>query len=194
MSEQPTAPARDPWAELNDRQREAVDYGVGDDGAPGGPLLVIAGAGSGKTSTLAHRVANLIVRGADPNRILLLTFSRRAAGEMERRVGAVLQKVLGLASSQPPSLPWAGTFHAIGARILRDVATRIGLSEAFTIHDRSDAEDLLGLARHDLGFSATQSRFPLKGTCLSIYSRVVNSQAPLAEVLAKHFPWCAQWE
>lgn len=200
MSSQPTEPtqrhvsAGDPWADLNDRQREAVDYGVGDDGSPGGPLLVIAGAGSGKTSTLAHRVANLIVRGADPNRILLLTFSRRAAGEMERRVGAVLQKVLGLASSQPPSLPWAGTFHAVGARLLRDFAPRIGLSEAFTIHDRSDAEDLLGLVRHDLGFSATQSRFPLKGTCLSIYSRVVNSQAPLAEVLAKYFPWCAQWE
>lgn len=194
MSEIPTAPARDPWADLNDRQREAVDYGIGPNGAPGGPLLVIAGAGSGKTSTLAHRVANLIARGADPQRLLLLTFSRRAAGEMERRAGAVLQKVLGLSASQPPSLPWAGTFHAIGARLLRDFAQRIGISEAFTIHDRSDAEDLIGIARHELGFSATEKRFPLKGTCLSIYSRTVNSQAPLAEVLAKHYPWCAQWE
>lgn len=194
MQDTSTSAARDPWADLNDRQREAVEYGVGADGAPGGPLLVIAGAGSGKTSTLAHRVANLIVRGVDPNRILLLTFSRRAALEMERRTGAVLQKVLGMTSSQPPALPWAGTFHAIGARLLRDYAARIGLSEAFTIHDRSDAEDLLGIVRHELGFSGTKSRFPLKGTCLSIYSRVVNSQAPLADVLGRHFPWCAQWE
>ena len=103
---------------------------VGVAGAPGddGPLLVIAGAGSGKTNTLAHRVAHLILNGADPQRMLLLTFSRRAALEMERRVGSVLQRVMNLRSSQQaPSLPWAGTFHAIGARLLRDCAQRIGL-------------------------------------------------------------------
>jgi DNA helicase-2/ATP-dependent DNA helicase PcrA len=163
--------------------------------AAAGPLLVIAGAGSGKTSTLAHRVANLILNGADPQRILLLTFSRRAAVEMERRVGAVLQKVLNMrAGHAPPSLPWAGTFHSIGARLLRDCANRIGLSEAFTIHDRGDSEDLMGMLRHELGFSSTEARFPLKGTCLSVYSRVVNSQAPLETVLKEAFPWCAQWE
>ncbi|OVZ62591.1 MULTISPECIES: ATP-dependent helicase [unclassified Pigmentiphaga] len=193
MSHVPDTPAHDPWADLNPRQREAVEYGTGADADRCGPLLVIAGAGSGKTSTLAHRVANLVLKGADPHRILLLTFSRRAAIEMERRAGRVMQAVLGM-GGQPPSLPWAGTFHAVGARLLRDYASRIGLSDAFTIHDRGDAEDLMGFARHELGFSGTKSRFPLKGTCLAIYSRAVNSQAPLAGVLARHFPWCAQWE
>jgi DNA helicase-2/ATP-dependent DNA helicase PcrA len=187
------ADAPDPLADLNSRQREAAEYGVGT--SEPGPLLVIAGAGSGKTSTLAHRVANLILNGADPQRILLLTFSRRAAIEMERRVGGVLQKVLRMRAGQvPPALPWAGTFHAIGARLLRECATRIGLSESFTIHDRGDSEDLMGMLRHELGLSSTESRFPLKGTCLSIYSRVVNSQAPLDTLLQEVFPWCAQWE
>ncbi|VCU70807.1 DNA helicase II [Pigmentiphaga humi] len=193
MSHAPDPVARDPWAELNPQQREAVAYGAAPDA---GPLLVIAGAGSGKTSTLAHRVARLIADGADPNRILLLTFSRRAAAEMERRVGRVLQAVLGMrpGGAQPPALQWAGTFHAVGARLLREYAPRIGLSESFTIHDRGDAEDLMGLARHELGYSGAKSRFPLKGTCLSIYSRAVNAQEPLDRVLARHFPWCAQWE
>ncbi|OWT77561.1 MULTISPECIES: ATP-dependent helicase [unclassified Achromobacter] len=178
---------------LNPQQRAAAEYGVGAE--PAGPLLVIAGAGSGKTSTLAHRVANLILHGADPQRILMLTFSRRAAIEMDRRVGSVLRKVMNMRAGQtPPSLPWAGTFHGIGARLLRDCAGRIGLSENFTIHDRGDSEDMMGILRHELGYSSTESRFPLKGTCLSIYSRVVNSQAPLGEVLEQAFPWCAQWE
>lgn len=194
MSHASDSPARDPWADLNPRQREAVEYGTGADASRCGPLLVIAGAGSGKTSTLAHRVANLVRLGTDPHRILLLTFSRRAAIEMERRAGRVLQAVMGLSGGQPPSLPWAGTFHAVGARLLRDCAARIGLSEAFTIHDRGDAEDLMGFVRHELGFSGAKSRFPLKGTCLAIYSRAVNSQVPLDRVLARHFPWCAQWE
>ncbi|WP_419204299.1 ATP-dependent helicase [Bordetella trematum] len=183
----------DPLDELNPQQRDAATHGIAPGGQPAGALLVIAGAGSGKTSTLAHRVAQLIRHGADPQRLLLLTFSRRAALEMDRRAGAVLKRVMGL-STQAPSLPWAGTFHSIGARLLRDCATRIGLAESFTVHDRSDAEDLMGLLRHELGLSATQSRFPLKGTCLAIYSRVVNSEAPLADILAQAFPWCAQWE
>lgn len=184
----------DPLADLNPAQREAAEFGVGGAGDEG-PLLVIAGAGSGKTNTLAHRVAHLILNGADPQRMLLLTFSRRAAQEMERRVGSVLQRVMNLrGTQQAPSLPWAGTFHAIGARLLRDCAQRIGLSEAFTIHDRGDAEDLMGMVRHELGLSSTKSRFPLKGTCLAIYSRVVNSQTPVADVLHATFPWCAQWE
>ncbi len=159
------------------------------------PLLVIAGAGTGKTATLAHRVANLILHKADPQRVLLLTFSRRAAQEMERRVGGVLQRVLGLGTSgRPPSLPWSGTFHSIGARLLREYAGRIGLDESFTIHDRSDSQDLLGLVRHDLGLATTKNRFPQKGTCLAIYSRTVNSQEPLADVLQSLFPWCGQWE
>ncbi|MGJ7491153.1 ATP-dependent helicase [Variovorax sp. ZT4R33] len=181
-------------ATLNDAQRAAVEHGVGAALDDVRPLLVIAGAGSGKTSTLAHRVANLIAQGADPQRILLLTFSRRAAQEMARRAGQVAARVLGLRSEAAPALPWAGTFHGIGARLLREYAAQIGLDENFTIHDRGDAEDLMGLVRHEIGLSATTKRFPRKGTCLSIYSRVVNTCAPLAEVLAQAFPWCAEWE
>src|SRR4051794_6411197 len=90
-------PTKDPLAELNAAQRDAVTHGTGESAGDTRPLLVIAGAGSGKTSTLAHRVANLICHGADPQRMMLLTFSRRAAQEMERRVGRVLQQTLGLA-------------------------------------------------------------------------------------------------
>ena len=141
------APTRtDPFESLNAEQRLAVGHGLGEHGDDARPLLIIAGAGSGKTNTLAYRVANLILHQADPQRILLLTFSRRAALEMERRVGTVLSRVLGLkAGRQLPALPWSGTFHSIGARLLRDYAKRIGLDDSFTIHDRGDAEDLLGL-------------------------------------------------
>ena len=184
----------DPFESLSTEQRLAVGHGLDDGGADARPLLIIAGAGSGKTDTLAHRVARLILAQADPQRVLLLTFSRRAAIEMERRVGSVLNRVLGQGARQFPSLPWSGTFHSIGARLLRDYAPRIGLDDGFTIHDRADSEDLLGLVRHDLGLSSTRSRFPQKGTCLSIYSRVVNSQQPLLRVLQQAFPWCAQWE
>jgi DNA helicase-2/ATP-dependent DNA helicase PcrA len=178
--------------ELNAEQRAAVEHGSEGDTRP---LLVIAGAGSGKTNTLAHRVAHLIRNGADPQRIMLLTFSRRAAQEMERRVGSVLQKALQLSPTQPlPNLPWSGTFHSIGARLLREYALRIGLDEAFTIHDRGDAEDLMGMVRHDIGLSETKNRFPLKGTCVGIYSRVLNTRDPLDKVLHEIYPWCAQWE
>lgn len=187
--------ATDPFAALNAQQRVAVEHDIGADAQDLRPLLVIAGAGSGKTNTLAHRVAKLILNGVDPQRILLLTFSRRAAVEMERRTGQVLHRIMGLASTrQPPSLPWSGTFHSIGARLLRDYAGRIGLDDAFTINDRGDSEDLLGLIRHDMGLSSTQKRFPLKGTCLAIYSRVVNTQDSLSEVLQHVFPWCSEWE
>ena len=97
------------------------------------------------------------------------------------------------ARTRAPACIWAGTFHAIGARFLREYAERIGLDRAFTIHDREDAADLMNLVRHELGFSHTESRFPAKGTCLSIYSRAVNAEAPLEEVLGKAFPWCANW-
>ncbi|TIP10222.1 ATP-dependent helicase [Mesorhizobium sp.] len=178
-------------AKLNAEQCLAVEHG---DGKVAGPLLVIAGAGSGKTSTLAHRVAHLIVKGADPRRILLMTFSRRAASEMTKRVERIAGEVLGRdASVITDALSWAGTFHGIGARLLRDYALEIGLDPAFTIHDREDSADLMNLARHELGFSKTEGRFPTKGTCLAIYSRAVNAQAPLGEVLGSVFPWCAGW-
>jgi len=180
-------------SELNPEQLAAVQHGIGDGDTR--PLLVIAGAGSGKTNTLAHRVANLVKHGADPQRVMLLTFSRRAAQEMERRVGSVLQKALQLSPTQPlPNLPWSGTFHSIGARLLREYAPRIGLDDSFTIHDRGDAEDLMGMVRHDIGLSETKNRFPLKGTCVGIYSRVLNTRDPLGKVLQEIYPWCVQWE
>lgn len=180
---------------LNDQQRRAVEHGVAErDTTPGPPLLVIAGAGSGKTNTLAHRVTHLLVNGADPRRMLMMTFSRRAAAEMTRRVERIGRKVMGdKAHALTEALTWAGTFHGVGARLLREQAEAIGLDPAFTIHDREDAADLMNLVRHQLGFSKTADRFPTKGTCLSIYSRCVNAQKPIEEVLAKTFPWCAAW-
>ena len=183
-------------ADLNHEQRLASEHGVvarGSNVAP--PLLVIAGAGSGKTNTLAHRVAHLIVNGADASRILLLTFSRRAAVEMGRRARRIVATARGdTAPGATTSLPWSGTFHAIGARILRSHAASIGLDPAFTIHDREDSADLLNLVRHELGLSEKDKRFPLKATCLSIYSRATNAAEPLDTVLRENFPWCAAWE
>ena len=184
-------------AGLNCDQRRAVEHG-GPDYLHAPPLLIIAGAGSGKTSTLAHRVAHLVVNGIDPRRIMLLTFSRRAAAEMTRRVARIVATVaasaLPRAGAGIDALGWSGTFHAIGARLVREYAPRIGLDRAFTIHDREDSADLINLVRHDLGFSRSAERFPAKATCLAIYSRVVNAQAALDEVLDARFPWCAGWE
>ena len=186
--------ARDHLDRLNPEQRQAVEHGGA--AADGGePLVVIAGAGSGKTSTLACRVAHLVCGGADPQRILLLTFSRRAAAALERRAGEVMRRALRLTATRPPpSLAWAGTFHSVGARLLREYAQRIGLADSFTIHDRSDSEDLLAIVRNEQGLSTARSRFPGKSTCLAIYSRVVNAQQSLDEVLSTGFPWCAHWE
>ena len=148
---------------LNPQQRWAVEHGLaGDARMPATPLLVIAGAGSGKTNTLAHRVAHLIVNGVDPGRILLMTFSRRAAVEMTRRAGRICAQVFGSNADMTEALTWAGTFHAIGARLLREYAEQIGIDPAFTIHDREDSADLLNLVRHELGLSKTESRFPTR--------------------------------
>ncbi|SDC40702.1 DNA helicase-2 / ATP-dependent DNA helicase PcrA [Cupriavidus sp. YR651] len=173
---------------LNPEQRAAVEH-------PGdAPLLIIAGAGSGKTNTLAHRVAHLVLAGADPRRILLLTFSRRAAAEMGRRVERILDQALGTQTGAGrAALQWSGTFHAIGARLLREYAETLGLAPTFTISDRGDAADLMHVVRHDLGLSEQTSRFPRKETCLAIYSRVVNTQLPLEVVLKTQFPRYAMW-
>ena len=180
-------------AKLNPEQRRAVEHGIGA-AADDRPLLVIAGAGSGKTNTLAHRVAHLIVNGTDPRRLLLMTFSRRAAAEMERRVQRIVAAAPGGAALAAAALTWSGTFHSVGARLLREFAEKIGLAPAFTIHDRTDSADLMNLARHELGLTKTEKRFPTKATCLAIYSRTVNAQTALAEVLGQAFPWCAEWE
>jgi DNA helicase-2/ATP-dependent DNA helicase PcrA len=165
--------------DLNAEQRAAVEHGLA-------PLLVIAGAGSGKTKTLSCRVAHLVAQGADPSRILLLTFSRRAASEMIARVGKVM--------AGDVRIPWAGTFHAIGARLLRELAPVIGIDPDFTIHDRSDSADLMGMVRQELGVATGAKRFPMKGTCLAIYSRIVNADESVADALAAAFPWCREWE
>ncbi len=175
---------------LNREQRQAVCH---DDS----PLLIIAGAGTGKTKTLVHRVAHLIERGVEPERILLLTFSRRASAEMLRRVDQLLTK---LKSNEGPGKRlavgrkvWGGTFHATASRLLRLFGDSIGLNPEFTIHDRADSEDLLDVVRTELKLAKTDRRFPKKGTCLAIYSMCVNSRLPLDEVLGSHFPWCREY-
>lgn len=176
-----------PFDTLNPQQRAAVDHGDT-------PLLVVAGAGSGKTMMLAARLARLVLDGADPRRILLLSFSRRAAAEMSRRAGRVLHQALGLRpTTPPPELPWSGTFHSVGARLLREHAATLGLHEDFSVVDRADAEELMAQVRIRLGLHEAGPRFPLARTALAILSRTVNSAQPLAGVLAHHYPWCAEW-
>ena len=167
---------------LNPRQREAAQAGRE-------PLLVIAGAGTGKTNTLAHRVAHLILEGVAPEGILLLTFTRRAALEMIRRAQRILGEV-----QKEVRLPWSGTFHSVANRLIRRHCRRLGLDESFSVLDRGDAADLIDLVRHERGLSKAEKRFPRKDTCLAIYSHRVNTQSPLKETLQTMFPWCAEWE
>jgi DNA helicase II / ATP-dependent DNA helicase PcrA len=176
---------------LNPQQREAVVHGEG-------PLLIVAGAGTGKTRTLVHRVAYQISRGVPPARILLLTFTRRAAAEMLRRVDTLFRQLQSSNTARPSLGPagrsvWGGTFHATAARLLRVHAPSAGLDPDFNILDRSDSEDLLDVARTELGLTKSKKRFPRKGTCLAIYSHCVNSGRPLDEVLKSHFPWCQDY-
>ncbi len=156
------------------------------------PLLIIAGAGTGKTNTLAHRVAHLIASGLNPGRILLLTFTRRAAAEMLRRVDGILQGA-DLTTDSATSRIWGGTFHSIANRLLRIYSQSIGLGEAFTVMDRTDAEDLMNMVRSELQLDKGDARFPRKGTCMAIYSRCVNAQEQVEQTLKVHFPWCSQY-
>jgi len=186
-------------AALNPAQREAATFGECRDDTvlAAGPLLIVAGAGTGKTMTLAHRVAHLVVQGVDTRRILLLTFTRRAALEMTRRVESILRQALADRMSGPlPAgiLPWSGTFHSIGNRLLRRFAHNLGLDPGFSVLDRGDAADLMDVVRHELGLSKKSRRFPKKDTCLAIYSRCVNAQESLEDTLQHTFPWCSDWE
>lgn len=178
-------PAEELLRTLNPAQREAASH---DDA----PLLIVAGAGTGKTATLAHRVAYLIANGTDPGRILLLTFTRRAASEMLRRVDGLLGEgaAAGARISSAGSKVWGGTFHAVAVRLLRMHGREIGLDPEFTILDRGDSEDLMHACRTELALGTGRRRFPQKGTCADIYSRCVNAREPLQEVLATRFPWC----
>ncbi|MGN6505863.1 MAG: ATP-dependent helicase [Tepidisphaeraceae bacterium] len=176
----------DLFSKLNDAQRAAAHAGPA-------PLLIIAGAGTGKTNTLAHRVAHLIHSGTSPSRILLLTFTRRAAVEMMKRVEGILRGQSNLAAQAAAvSRMWGGTFHAMANRLLRLHAQSIGFNEAFSVLDRSDAEDLMNEVRSELGLDKGETRFPRKETCLSIYSRCVNAQEPIGAALER-FPWCGKY-
>ena len=167
------AEPRDLAAELNPEQRNAAMHGDG-------PLLIVAGAGTGKTRTLVYRVAHLIDRGVAPERILLLTFTRRAAHEMlsraERLVGAASARVHG------------GTFHATGHRLLRTFGSAAGLARDFSIMDEGDAEDMMGLARANLGYGKQEKRFPKKETLHYIYSRHVNTEIAVEDILGNELP------
>lgn len=167
---------------LNDQQRLAATI------ERDRPVLIVAGAGTGKTNTLAHRVAHLIASGTDPSRILLLTFTRRASAEMLKRVESILLRAP--VKNASLSRVWGGTFHAIANRLLRLHCQSLGLAESFTVIDRSDAEDLLNDSRGELALDKGEVRFPKKGTCLAIYSRCVNASEPVEQVLKSHFPWC----
>jgi DNA helicase-2/ATP-dependent DNA helicase PcrA len=178
-------------SDLNPQQRAAAMHGDT-------PLLIVAGAGTGKTATLVHRVAWLIANGVDPSRILLLTFTRRAAAEMIRRVDGVLAELRRSRTSageQPlrSTRAWGGTFHAIATRLLRKYGKAIGLTAEFSIHDRGDSEDLMNVVRTELGLAKNDRRFPKKGTCMDIYSHCVNARKKLSQILATQFPWCKEW-
>lgn len=207
-----TAVAADPvspdsLSRLNGPQQAAATWGtpLPSGGVRSGPLLVVAGAGTGKTATLAHRVAWLIRHGVPPDRILLLTFSRRAAQEMSRRAGLTVAHAMQGAEDARAAheraahdgarlhLPWAGTFHSVAARLLRLHAHQLGLDPHFGVLDRSDAADLIDLIRHEQGLSATAQRFPRKDTCLAIASHAVNTGGSLRDTLAAGWPWCLDW-
>jgi DNA helicase-2/ATP-dependent DNA helicase PcrA len=176
------------WREsLNPAQLEAVTAGDG-------PILVIAGAGTGKTWTLACRVAHLIEQGTPPERILLLTFSRRAAKEMLSRADRLIQR------KETVGKVWGGTFHAIANRLLRLYGRGLGLSPDFTVLDQADQADLIDLIRGEYFSTPSPSpsqlkharRFPKKDTLVTIYSRMVNAGQPLSVVLESGFPWCTE--
>ena len=162
---------------LNPEQLAAVEH-------LGGPLLVVAGAGSGKTWTLACRVARLVDRGVPPERVLLLTFTRRAAREM-------LSRAEGLTGARGLGRVWGGTFHATANRLLRLHGGALGLSPGFTVLDRTDTADLMDLIRGELQLGEGDRRFPRKETLADAYSRTVNARVKLADILEREYPWCA---
>lgn len=166
-------------AELNDAQFKAATH-------PDGPLLIVAGAGTGKTRTLVYRVAHLIDRGVPPGRILLLTFTRRSAQEMLARA----EKLVGQTSRGVHG----GTFHGTAHRLLRRFGPEAGLPGDFTILDQSDAEDLMGLSRTALGLGDKTKRFPKKETLHHVYSRHVNTDIPIGAILREEYPRFIEFE
>jgi DNA helicase II / ATP-dependent DNA helicase PcrA len=168
---------RPKWAHgLNEMQRKAVDH-------EDGPLLIVAGAGTGKTRTLVSRLARLLEDGVAPERILLVTFSRRAAAELIRRAGQIADP----ASARRVE---AGTFHSVAHRVLRRYRAALGLAEGFSVLDPGDVRDLIGLVRSPIAANVGR-RFPRTETITAIYSRVVSSQVSLEDTVLRVFPWCA---
>ena len=175
-----TPPSSPAWlAGLNPEQRAAATH-------PGGPLLILAGAGTGKTTTLCARVAWLVSEGVAPERIMLLTFTRRAAREMLQRTRALVPMPAGSGGVL------GGTFHSVAHRFLRLHASALGLAPGFGVLDAGDAADLIDMIREEHGHAQSKRRFPKKSTLLDIYSRTVNAQQPLSGVVAEHFPWCEE--
>ncbi|HSY09813.1 MAG TPA: ATP-dependent helicase, partial [Candidatus Dormibacteraeota bacterium] len=164
--------------ELNPQQLAAVT-------APPGPALVIAGAGSGKTRTLTYRVAYLLEQGIPADRILLLTFTNKAAGEMMRRVSDLIGQEL--------RTLWGGTFHSIGARILRSHADLLGYHRDFTILDRDDAKDLIKACVADAGIETKGTHFPKPEVLNEIFSLAVNTHRTAGEILDSQFSYFAQF-
>jgi DNA helicase II / ATP-dependent DNA helicase PcrA len=186
---------------LNPQQRRAATFGSPgkEKGIASGPMLILAGAGTGKTNTLAHRTAHLVLNGVDPARILMLTFTRRAAQEMIRRTQTIVSEVLADRGklgdrSVLTRMLWSGTFHSVGNRILRLFAKQLGLDPTFTVLDRADAADLMDVIRHEQGLSSKDKRFPRKDACLAIYSYRINTRLSLKQTLEEQFPWVAEWE
>ncbi len=171
-------------AELTEAQRTAVTHADG-------PLRVLAGAGTGKTTTLSARVAWLIASGTPPERILLLTFTRRAARQMVSRTSALLATVgLDRGAGQPAGRVVGGTFHAIAHQTLRRFAAALGIPEGFSILDAADAADVIDLVRDEQGHaSATRKRFPRKTLLIDLYSTAVNTGRPLSSVVPDIAPW-----
>jgi DNA helicase-2/ATP-dependent DNA helicase PcrA len=163
--------------ELNEQQLAAVT-------APPGPSLVIAGAGSGKTRTLTYRVAYLLEQGIPPDRILLLTFTNKAAKEMMRRVADLLGQQL--------AALWGGTFHAVGNRILRQHANLLGYQRDFTIMDREDAKHLIATCVAESEIDVKATRFPKAEVLADIFSLAVNTHKSSAEILREQYDYFAQ--
>jgi DNA helicase II / ATP-dependent DNA helicase PcrA len=173
-----TGPGALTLAGLNDEQRAAAAH-------EGGPLLILAGAGTGKTGTLVARAAWLREQGVPASRILLLTFTRRAADDM-------------LARARPADTPaadriWGGTFHAIAHRIIRAHAESFALAPEFSVIDPADVASVLDTLRADHDLVGTRRRAPRAATCADIYTRCVNTGTPLAKVIEASYPWCAEF-
>ena len=167
---------------LNAKQRSAVAYGISSGNTKSGPLLILAGAGTGKTRTLAARVAHLLTHNADPHKLLILSFGRQAARDIGRRAKQASRSV-----RPEVRLAWVGTFHYAAARLLRRYASHVGLSSSFTIIDKIDAEAVMELARSHVIASVQRSRVPDKRVCLQILARKVARAESLKQTL-RHFP------